>query len=328
MPASRGSLADAAAATGGGERRGCAQQARPAGDDGVDDQVGARGERDHRRDAQPARRVGAVAEDQHQRRAIVAVREQDRRPGGVDERGRAARVGGLEGAGHRRVIGGQRRVDGDAAGEGDDGGAIVRPQVAHQRRRGVAQRLQPRAGDAAAGVEHQHDVDVDVLDAGRGDLLLDAVVEQLEVVGGELADRLAALGDERVDADDVGDGAEQRRRLRRRLLLRAARRSPRRSTRAATATPASGLGRRSARDQARRRLIAPPAGAAWRGRRRCATPARSRRPTTDPRRGRRRAARASDRRACAAGQSPSDASRRLRASTGDCASGHASSAAW
>ena len=326
MPASRGSLADAAAATGGGDRRGWPQQAGPAGDDGVDDQVGARGERDHRRDAQPARGVGAVAEDQHQRRAIVAVREQDRRPGGVDERGRAARVGGLEGAGHRRVIGGQRRVDGDAAGEGDDGGAIVRPQVAHQRRRGVAQRLQPRAGDAAAGVEHQHDVDVDVLDAGGRDLLLDAVVEQLEVVGGELADRLAALGDERVDADDVGDGAEERRRLRRRLLLRVGAGSPRRSTRAAPRRRRAA--RRSSAASGARRLIAPPAGAAWRGRRRCATPARSRRPTTDPRRGRRRAAPSVDRRACAAGQSPSDASMRLSARTGDCASGHASSAAW
>ena len=54
---------------------------------------------------------------------------------------------------------------------------------------------------------------------------LTPLVEQLEVVRRERADRLATLGDEGVEADDVGDGAEQwRRLLRRRLLLRVCRR--------------------------------------------------------------------------------------------------------
>src|SRR3954469_20614208 len=83
---------------------------------------------------------------------------------------------------------------------------------------GAAQLVERGAGDAGAHIEQQGDVDRQLFVGDVSDLLGNAVVEQLEIRGGQSGHRLALVLNRGVHADDVGAGTEHRRRLLRRRL--------------------------------------------------------------------------------------------------------------
>ena len=68
--------------------------------------------------------------------------------------------------------------------------------------------------NAATRVEDHDDVDRQLLDIQLVDGLAHAVVEQFEVSGGEAGDHLPIVGDEHVDADQLGGRPEPLRSLR------------------------------------------------------------------------------------------------------------------
>ncbi len=80
-------------------------------------------------------------------------------------------------------------------------------ELAEKGQRCVFRLRDPRSAHAAARVERDREADRVVL-SHRHDALPDAVVENGEVIAGEAADRLSVALDQRVDAHEIGPGAE------------------------------------------------------------------------------------------------------------------------
>ena len=86
--------------------------------------------------------------------------------------------------------------------------AICSGQVGPDLPQRAPQLVEHGAGDAGADVEHQRDVDRQLLVGHAGDLLRDAVVEQLEVGRLQARHGPSLALDRGVDGDNVGAGAE------------------------------------------------------------------------------------------------------------------------
>ena len=141
-----------------------------------------------------------------------------RRPGGdgCGERdGKAVEDRAASGGAERRErrVGGRRRIGeidepADAHVEGDQPQPIARAEIRSQLPQRSTQLVEDRSGHAGADIEQDRDVDRQLLVADVGDRLRHAVVEELEVRGGQADDRPPVAPDRGLDADDVGAGTE------------------------------------------------------------------------------------------------------------------------
>jgi hypothetical protein len=194
-------------------RPGAVRRAQP---DGIDRRLGALREIEDLFERQQAGRVLAVGEDHDRLPAnLLGVLGDDllqvlqRDVDGVVEGGRAA---------GRRLL--DRRLelsravrevlqDDDAAIEVDHLGEILRPKPLRKADRGFLRRRQLGV-HTGAGVEQQRQRDRQVGAVEEGDVLLDAVLENVEILGGQVGDVLpGAVADGDVERDQIDAGAER-----------------------------------------------------------------------------------------------------------------------
>ena len=183
--------------------------------DRVDHDARAAGGVDDRVLGQPARRVMAVGEQEHQRPRAVARLELEREVDRIAQRRRAAPRHRAERRPDRLEIAGHRHAQVHHVREGDQRGAIVRPQGGGQPFAGLDEMAQPIAGDALARVEHEGDAERQLLQRDALDILRHTVVGQREIAGGQARDRRAAAHHRDVELDDFHAAAERRLRRRR-----------------------------------------------------------------------------------------------------------------
>ena len=185
---------------------------------GVHDDAGAAGGVDRGLFGQPAGGVVSIREDEHQRTRRVVRLQLQREMDGVAQGRRAAAGHGAQGDADRRHVGGHRHAQIDDVREGDERGAIARMQRQGDPLAGLHQVLEPFAGDALAGVEHQRDAERQVLQRDAFHVLGHAVVGEREVMRGQAGDRRTAAGHRHIELDHFNAAAK--RRLRRRDGLR------------------------------------------------------------------------------------------------------------
>ena len=153
---------------------------------------------------EPARGIGPVAEEQHQRAPRVGLAQREPRERRVAQRRRARAGQAVEPGANRIACGRERHEQPDARGKRHERHPIAVAKDVEQRAPGVPERLQARPRDAAARVEHEHQIERQPLDLDLLDPLGDAAIEDLEGIRAEPLHRFIAHRDEHVDPHRFG----------------------------------------------------------------------------------------------------------------------------
>jgi len=181
--------------------------------DRVNDDAAAARRVEDRLFREPARRVVAVGEDQHQRPRAIVRPQRQRELQRVAQRRRAARTNCSQRATQRLLVGGHPDGDLDVVREGDERRAIVRRQRVDDASAGLLEMGESLAEDARAGVEEQGDAQRDPVQGYAVDVLRNTIVGEHEVARRQPWDWQAAARHRHVELDDLDAAAERRRRL-------------------------------------------------------------------------------------------------------------------
>jgi hypothetical protein len=117
-----------------------------------------------------------------------------------------------QGGAHDLLVRGGPRAPRDLLAEGEQGCLVLHTETVEEGAARAAQGGQPRAGNAAAGVEYERRLHRTRLRGDELRRLQHAAVLQLEVRGVEAGNASIALRDEDVDVDVFDGGGEHRRR--------------------------------------------------------------------------------------------------------------------
>ena len=185
----------------------------------MDDRASPASRLEHLLVGQPAGVVHTVGEHQHQRPGAGGMVGRERELHGVAEPRPAVSGDRRERAANGREVFGDRRERTKPVRKGQQARPFARPQRRHQPIGRRNQVRQPVAQHAAAGVEHQLHAERQLIDVDAVDDLLNAVVGDDEVGGGQPPDGDAIPDDRDVEPHDI-DAAPERRHLVRPLRMR------------------------------------------------------------------------------------------------------------